>query len=144
MLKKSLFAAFIVLAFVSFSLAQKVYTPAKDSAERKAILGALRVPVEKELKQKVQFSVDNFNVQSNWAFVGGAPQNMSGGAPNFKGTDYQKRIDVDAFDNNIFALLKKTGGRWKVVTYMIGCTDVCYLNWTKDYKAPKKIFPGAE
>jgi hypothetical protein len=144
MLKKSILSLFVVLAFTSLAFAQSASTPAKDSAVRKAILSALRVPVEKELKQKIQFSVETIKVQGNWAFLGGALQNTSGGEPNFKGTDIQKRIDVDAFDNNIFALLKKTGGKWKVVTYLIGCTDVCYLPWAKDYKAPKAIFPSSE
>lgn len=144
MLKKILFSSLLVMILGFMTYAQKVTTPAKGSAERAAILNALRVPVEKELKQKIQFSIEHFNVQGNWAFLDGASQNMAGGEPNFKGTDYQGRIDVDAFDNNIFALFKRTGGRWKVVTYQIGCTDVCYLPWAKDYKAPKAIFPSYE
>lgn len=144
MLKKSFVGLSIVFICAAAAFAQKVYTPEKGSAERTAIFNALRVPVEKELKQKIQFSVQNFKVQGNWAFLDGASQNMSGGEPNFKGTEYQGRIDVDAFDNNIFALFKKTGGKWKVVTYQIGCTDVCYLPWAKDYKAPKAIFPSSE
>ena len=144
MLKKSLISLSIILVFAGAAFAQKVYTPEKGSAERTAILNALRAPVEKELKQKIQFALENFNVQGNWAFLGGASQNADGGEPDFKKTEYQKRIDVDAFDNNIFALLKKTGGKWKVVTYLIGCTDVCYLGWDKQYKAPKAIFPSYE
>lgn len=144
MLKKSLFSLTIVLALVSVSLAQKVYTPAKGSTERTAILTALRLPVEKELKQKVQFSVENFKSNGTWAFLSGDPQNMNGGRPNYKGTEYQEAIDSDMFDNNFFALLKKTGGKWKVVTYAIGCTDVCYLSWWKEHKAPKAIFPYTE
>ena len=141
MLKKSLFTLLIVLAFASFGLAQGATTPAKGSSERTAILNTLRIPVEKELKQKVQFAVNDFKVNGSWAFVSGEPQNMSGGRPNYKGTEYQTAIDSDAFDNNFFALLKKTSGKWKVVTYSIGCTDVCYATWWKDYKAPKAIFP---
>lgn len=144
MLKKILFS-FAIVVFLTMTIsAQKVTTPAKGSAERTAIFNALRVPVEKELKQKIQFSVQNFKVQGNWAFLEGVLQNTAGGEPNFKITDYQKRIDVDVFDNNIFALLKKTGGKWKIVTYQISCTDVCYLPWAKDYKAPKAIFPASE
>jgi hypothetical protein len=144
MLKKSLIILSIVLTFASGALAQAAYTPSKGSPERAAILSALRVPVEKELKQKIQFSVENFKVQGNWAFLSGEPQSMSGGRPNYKGTQYQSAIDAGAFDNNFFALLKKTGGKWKVVTSAIGCTDVCYLTWWKDYKAPKAIFPYTE
>ena len=105
------------------------------------ILNALSVPVSKELKQKVSFSTDEkFTVQKNWAFVAGQVRNQRGGNPNWKITDYQKRIDVDAFEDNLFALLKKTNGKWRVVAYLIGCTDVCYLDWDKEYKAPKALF----
>jgi hypothetical protein len=141
MLKKSLISLSIVLILAGAAFAQKVYTPEKGSPERTAILNALRVPVEKELKQKVSFNVEDFNVQGAWAFLSGAPRNTDGGPPVYKGTPYEDAEDSGAFDNNFFALLKKTGGKWKVVTYAIGCTDVCYATWWKDHKAPKAIFP---
>lgn len=123
---------------------QAVHIPAKGSAERKAILDALRIPVERELKQKVLFVAEHFNVSGNWAFVGGDPQAPEGGRPNYRGTPYQEAIDADMFDNNFFAILKKTGKRWKVIHYDIGCTDVCYADWWRRYKAPKAIFPYTE
>ena len=141
MLKKSVFGFLIVLACASFDFAQSADTPAKDSSVRKAILSALRVPVEKKLKQKIVFNIDHFKVQGVWAFLSGEPQNTTGGKPDYKGTAYQAAIDAGMFDNNFFALLKKTGGKWKIVTYAIGCTDVCALDWSTQYKAPKEIFP---
>ena len=144
MLKKLFVVLSIALIFAVSNFAQTVYTPEKGSAERTAILNALRVPVEKELKQKIQFSIDTFRVQDNWAFVNGMPQNSSGGEPNYKNTPYQDAIENGAFDNNFQALLKKSGGKWKVVTYTVGCTDVCWLGWDEKYKAPKAIFPNAE
>lgn len=141
MLKKNICGLLLIFAFTAAAaFAQKVHTPAKNSTERSAILGALRVPVSKELKQEVSFLANAFKVQGNWAFVGGQAQNAKGGAPNWKITEYQKRIDVDSFEDNLFALLKKSGGKWRVVTYMIGCNDVCYLGWDKEYKAPPAIF----
>jgi hypothetical protein len=144
MLKKSLFGLSIVLIFALSVSAQKVYTPEKGSAERTAILNALRAPVEKELKQKVQFAIDQFNVQGNWAFLNGEPQNLSGERPNYRGTKYQSAVDDGAFDNNFQALLRKTGGKWRVVTYAIGCTDVCWFGWWTRHKAPKAIFPATD
>lgn len=144
MLKKSLVGLFIVLTFAGGAFAQATYTPGKSSAERAAMLSALRVPVEKELKQKISFSIDHFKAQGNWAFLSGEPQNASGGRPNYRRTRYREAVDSGAFDNNFFALLKKTGGKWKVVAYAIGCTDVCYVSWWKEYKAPKAIFPYTE
>jgi hypothetical protein len=144
MLRKTTFILMVISIFAGAAFAQAAYTPAKGSAERTAILSALRPPVEKELKQKIQFSIDNFKVSGNWAFISGEPQNMSGGRPNYRGTEYQEAINDGMFDNNFFALLRKTGGKWRVVTYAIGCTDVCYATWWKDYKAPKAIFPYTE
>ena len=144
MLKKSLISLSVILFLSCAAFAQSVTEPGKGSAERTAILNALRVPVEKALKQKVQFSVQTIKVRGNWAFVNGEPQNSSGEKPDYSQTEFQEAIDEGMFDNNFQALLKKTGGKWKVVTYAIGCTDVCWLGWDKEFKAPKAIFPNAE
>jgi hypothetical protein len=134
----------MIVALSGIAYSQSVYTPEKGSAERTAILNALRVPVERDLKQKVVFVTDNFKVQGTWAFVSGTPQSPSGGAPNYAGTKYDEAENEGAFDNNFFALLRKTAGKWKVTTYAIGCTDVCFADWWKRYKAPKTIFPYTE
>ena len=145
MIKKSIFStAFVLGIFALTSFAQTAYVPAKGSTERTAIMNALRVPVEKELKRKTIFAVNNFKVQGNWAYLDGKPQQADGSKMDYRGTQYQEAINAGMFDDNIFALLKKTGGKWKVVIFMIGCTDVCYLPWSKDYKAPKAIFPSIE
>lgn len=142
---KIFFLAFSIVLFSAGAVfAQKTYTPAKGSAERTAILDALRAPVEKDLKQKIQFSVSDFKSSGVWAFVSGEPQNASGGRPNYRNTRYHDAVNAGIFDNNFFALLRKTGGKWRVVTYAIGCTDVCYATWWKDYKAPKAVFPYTE
>ena len=140
------FLQFIVLtaALATSVSAQTVHTPEKGSAERTAILNTLRVPVERELKQKIVFNLEHFRVAGNWAFLGGDPQSPGGGRPNYRATPYQEAIDADVFDNNIFALLRRTGTKWRVVTYAIGCTDVCYAAWWRRYKAPKAVFPYTE
>ena len=144
MLTKLMLGTLILLAITTTALAQPAYTPEKGSPERKAILDALRVPVEQDLKQKVVFVADNFKVQGSWAFVGGTPQNAQGGEPDYTRTKYADQHDSGAFDNNFFAVLRKNAGRWKVVNYAIGCTDVCYGDWWRRFKAPKAIFPYTE
>lgn len=134
----------LFLSFVSAAFSQQVYTPEKGSSERKAILDALRVPVERDLKQRIVFVTDNFKVQGTWAFVGGNPQTPGGGDPDYRNTKYWEAVNAGAFDNNIFALLKKAAGKWKVVIYAIGCTDVCYADWWRRYRAPKAVFPYTE
>ena len=134
----------VVLLISAAAFGQAVYTPEKGSSERKAILDALRIPVERELKQKVVFNAENFNVSGTWAFLSGDPQSPLGGPPDYRGTQYQDAKDAGMFDNNFFALLRKTGGKWKVIRYAIGCTDVCYADWWQRYKAPKAVFPYTE
>jgi hypothetical protein len=144
MLKKLSISLFAILILSCAAFSQKAYTPEKGSKDRTAILDALRVPVEKELKQKIQFSTETFKVQGNWAFINGEPQSANGGEPNYSITKYADAIEEGIFDNNFQALLKKTGGKWKVVTFAIGCTDVCWYGWDKDFKAPKAIFPATD
>ena len=141
-LKISIAIGLLILANAAH--AQTAYEPANGSAERKAILDALRVPVERDLKQKVVFVADSFKVQGNWAFVSGTPQGANGSTPDYSKTKYADAVDSGAFDNNFFALLKKAAGKWRVTTYAIGCTDVCYTDWWSRYKAPKTIFPYTE
>jgi hypothetical protein len=143
MIKRCAACLLVLIAAVSAAAAQ-VHSPEKNSAERKAILDALRVPVEKELKQKIVFVVEHLNVSGTWAFVAGEPQSPTSGRPNYKGTAYWDAIEAGAFDNNFFAVLKWSGRGWKVIHYDIGCTDVCYADWWRRYKAPKAVFPYTE
>lgn len=129
----------VILAAAFFASAQSVYSPEKGSVERKAILDALRVPVERDLKQKIVFVTDDLKVQGNWAFAHGRPTKPDGSQPNLKNTAWSDAEDL--FDNNFFGLLRKSNGKWRVITHALGCTDVCYLDWWKRYKAPKAIFP---
>lgn len=134
----------VSIMMTSVASAQEAYTPERGSKVRKDIVDALRVPVEKELGQEIIFIVNELKVSGNWAFFQAIPQKPGGGLPDFSRTKYQEAIDGDYFDNNVNSLLKKSGGKWKIVTYEIGCTDVCYALWWKEYQAPKSIFPYTE
>lgn len=146
-----LFPAIVALAAISVSAQSGgiiqggtaktgAYTPDRGSPERKAILDALRVPIEKELKQSVIFKIDHFKVQSDWAFVLGQPQQPDGSRLDYSGTVYQKAVDAGAFDDGVIGLLRNTNGKWRVVQYVIGATDVPYVDWDKKYRAPRAIF----
>jgi hypothetical protein len=78
-------------------------------------------------------------VMGDWAFIAGRVRDAQGGEPNWKLTKYQEFIDSNDFEDNLFALLKKKNGKWRVVTYLINCHDICYLDWDRRYKAPKAI-----
>lgn len=134
----------ILAIFVLSLTALAQSAPQKGMQERRAVLDALRVPVERDLKQKIAFVVDAFKVEGSWAFVSGTPQGPGGTEPDYTRTRYADAAEAGIFDNNFFALLKKTAGKWKVTTYAIGCTDVCYADWWRRYRAPKGVFPYTE
>src|SRR5687767_9558593 len=81
-------------------LAQRAATPKMGSPERKAIMDALRVPIQKKLKKKVVFKVDHIKVQNGWAFLYGVPQQPNGKAMDYKGTVYEQAIKDGMFDDN--------------------------------------------
>lgn len=119
---------------------EQVLSPKVGSQERTLILDTLRKPVEKELKQKVKFKVDSLKTQRDWAFMRGQPQGVDGKAIDYKVTPYREALEEGLFDDGICALLHKEAGKWKVVVYVIGATDVAWDGWDKEYKAPQAIF----
>ena len=142
---KAIFLPIFGLLIFALSIsAQTVDHPEKGSTERSALLETLRSSVEKELKQKIVFVVNQINVQGMWAFVDGRLRTTDGKVPKWKGTPYAQAATYGAQSDGISALLKRTGSTWRIVTKAIGCTDVCYVDWWKRYKAPKAIFPYTE
>ena len=137
-------ARVLILIFLSAgapaTAQETVYTPAAGSGERKAIMDTLRVPVERELKQKVVFKVDHLKVRSDWAFIRGVSEQPGGKAIDYRDTRYREAIEQGVFDDWFCALLRRQGGKWKVVVYSIGATDVVYEGWDKEHKAPSEIF----
>ena len=113
---------------------------AVGSQTRKAVLGALRAVVHPQLEKSVVFRVDHLKIQAGWAFMRGVPRHPSGKPMNYQGTAYQEAIERGIFDDWICALLRKQHDRWRVVAYTIGATDVPYVGWAQQYRAPPGIF----
>jgi hypothetical protein len=122
----------------------KLHSAKDGTPESKAILDALRVPVEQKLGQKVLFVVDGVTVQDGFAFVAGRPVQPSGADIDYADTPYAEQVQAGAFDDAVYALLRWTGGSWKVLVYNIGATDVAWSPWAAEYGAPAAIFPGLE
>lgn len=124
------------MSLIALMLAVTGFTvPPPGSDLRKSILGALRPSIEKRLGAGVEFRVTLIRVQHDWAFVVADPQRR-GGKPidghEIFGEDFSNmdRLRVDA-------MLRKQSGRWVVVEYAIGATDV----WHCDV-GPKSLKAG--
>ena len=114
------------------------HTPKPGSAERKAIMDAMRVPVEKDLKMSVIFVVDHpeifFRVVGDWAFVGATFRHPDG-TP--MGKDYYAKMGDVSDDAQ--ALLHRVHGKWQVVTHVTAPTDVEWMEWPAKYHAPANV-----
>lgn len=138
---KYLLSILLLCAAQVASAQSETETPAPGSPLRVALMDAVRTAVEPELEQHVVFKIDQLKVKNGWAFMRGVPQLPDGGAVDYKKTKYQAAIREGMFDNNICALIhKKTNGEWWVVEFKLGSTDVPWVTWPAQYKAPKSIF----
>ncbi len=109
-------------------------TPAKGNAERKAIMDALRANTKnvKGLSGNIIFTVDRLQVQNGWAFIFATPQSADGKPL----TKFQEWCELD---QQIVALLKKSGKSWRVVARDVCPSDVSYGDWDRKYGAPRSI-----
>jgi hypothetical protein len=125
----SLSAALLaVIISPSLSLARSgVYTPAKGSAERKAIMDAMRAKGD---DQDRIFVVRRLKISGNWAWLDCDPQSRDGS------NHYEPES----------ALLRKSGGKWKVVDQPCGEGDCDFDSEIsrirgENPQAPNAIFP---
>ena len=109
---------------------------------RRQLLDTLRPAIQRDLGgQAVQFMVDRLRVQGDWAFYAGSIQQPNGRPIDFSRTRYASEIEEGFFDGpGTYALLRRNGGSWRVVTFVVGPTDVAYLAWPDEYRAPAALF----
>lgn len=111
----------------------KPYTPTAGSKERKIILDSLRLPVQKQVGQKIVFYNVQIKAQSGWAYVQCIARD-------------QKGRPLSYWDNmlpTIVAGLRQNGPRWKV-TYWGAASDIGPLIEARQRnpRAPRVIFPA--
>lgn len=121
-------------------LTRELHSPVAGSAERTAILDALRGPVEAELEQPVVFKVNLIRAQGEWAFVRATPLQPGGNRIDYLNTKFREQVENGAFDDSVDALVKYTNGSWQPVIYVIGATDVAWSLWPQEYGAPEALF----
>ena len=136
---------FAIACGVAPALAQSgVTTPKPGSAERKAILDALRVPVQRDLKMPVIFvvhkPVHDLRVKQGWAFVVAEFRHSNGdpmGPAYFAETHGGSSSDA-------CGLLHLVHGRWRIVDHMTGPSDVYWGEWQREHHTPPGLVPDQE
>jgi hypothetical protein len=125
--------AFSILGFAlilgSSSNAQNATTTGANSAERPAILNALRVNSERDLGRPIRFVVKTLTVTDNVAFVAVMPERQNGQRIDIRQTPVGRRGEGSEWDGvHTEGLLYKRNGRWVLEHYSVGSTDLWYDN----------------
>lgn len=118
---------------------QSARTPASASAEREAIMNALRVPAKKDLGRDVIFKVERLRVAGEWAYARVSPTLPDGSELDYSTTKFRKQIELGAFDPQAEALLQRNADGWKVLEWVFGRTDVASVTWGERYRFPKSL-----
>lgn len=105
------------------------------AGERKAILDAFRVPIERDLKQPVVFAVQRYRVIGDWAFVMATPKRPGGGE-----IAWARTVCSGDVSHLAGGLMKREAGRWIVRDYALCPTDVAWDGWPEQYGAPRALF----
>jgi hypothetical protein len=120
------FMMLMMLASFQSVFTQVVHTPAPNSKERKEILTVLKAKIDQDGAKDAIIVPYFLKVKGNWAYLSGLPK---------------KNSTVEQYDYNVKTLLKKLDGKWEVVKYLVGSNDFATIDWWKEFKAPKAIFP---
>ena len=132
MVRSKIAFAFALLstAWAAEAQVNAVAPPRVHSAQRAAILNAIRPAVELELGRNVEFVPSCVQVWKGWALVAAEPQRQGG-----RKIDRRILPDWDNRDGlTVTALLQFRYGRWNLVGHAIGATDVWY-----DGQAPRPL-----
>lgn len=114
-----------------------------DVDTRNALLTALTPVIEYELGggQKLSFKVLEARTQGDWGWVSATPLTLEGTPVNWAKTKFDEQNREGMLDGGgrTNALLQKTNGVWEVRAFDIGSTDVAWLNWPAEYRAPAEL-----
>jgi hypothetical protein len=132
----------LVLAFAQAAGAQqRPHTPERGSPERQALMDALRETVRRELGKPVIFEVRELRVLGDWAFADVSPRSPDGSPLDFRGTPMEEAWREGFVDDGMYAILRRQGGRWRVVRHAIGPTDVAWMAWEDELRLPRALLP---
>lgn len=119
----------------------RLHTPGKGTAERKAILDAARAPLARQLGKSLMMVVQVLRTDGHWAYLQATPYSADGKGPfDWSGTPFARDIEDGFASDILMVLLERNGAGWRVLELVIGPTDVAWLNWAESYRLPEALF----
>ncbi len=136
----ALLCAACLLFLTTAAHAQPVQEPARGTAERSAILNAIRPLAEAHFGAPVEFVVSWLRAGGGWAFAGVAPQRPGGAPIDLRTTVYASEADyMDGLQT--YVLLRYQYDRWNVVDFAVGPTDVFWHGHPLYRQVPPGLTP---
>jgi hypothetical protein len=129
---KIIFRAFVVLLLSVFASVSYAWDePARGSADRSALMDAIRPHIEWDLGAPIEFVIVQLRVSENVAYASVGPQRPGGGIIDPYSTPGYSRGDLypDAMDGtSVSVLYRKLRNTWVAVHFSIGATDVWFAS----------------
>jgi hypothetical protein len=117
-----------------------LFTPKRGDALRKSLMNAARDPISADIGQRVIFVVAVLNTDGQWAYLQARPVQPNGSEINWSKTPFANEIRQGVMSDVAMVLMFRDGDVWRVVDYVLGPTDVFWLNWIDAYDLTKKLF----
>ncbi|SON55163.1 hypothetical protein HDIA_1622 [Hartmannibacter diazotrophicus] len=138
---------FVLLAQVALAAgpaaAQNAYEPKRGSAERAAIMDAVRPVAASHVGAPVEFVVEDLKVFGDRAYAALKMQRPGGKAIDMAGTPNARKYGYDPNEYpGIYALLLRRGGGWTVASEMFSPFEPPF-GGPKDCSAWRSVLPVA-
>ncbi len=127
-------------AIVASPASAEPLTPPPGSAERRAVLDAVRPSMEAKIGPPVVFVVHVIQVWGDWAYVQAVPQRPGGVPIDWSRTRFKEDFEKDFMTDIVMGLLRNDGGKWTLVDFVLGPTDVFWESWVPKYRLPRQMF----
>jgi hypothetical protein len=102
---------------------------------------ALTPVVGESIGHPVSLQVETFNTEGDWGWIIAQPWTPEGTQIDWSQTRYAERAAQGVLDGGgtTYALLKRENGRWRVVDFAVGPTDVAWADWPERHGAPASL-----
>lgn len=137
----------IVSAFVLTALAGACSPPAATDGPMSAaqtqdvLIAALTPVIAGDLGQPVTFAVETARTEGEWGWVIATPKTQAGEPIDFSQTKYAEHAEAGVLDGEglTYALLQRQNGEWSVKAFVVGPSDVAWIDWPQRYGAPPAL-----
>lgn len=101
----------------------------------------VRSRVESDLAQPVEFGALEVGMSARFAGVRAVPLGQDGAPIDFSRIPkYAPTVAAGSFDTQVYALLEKSDGKWRLIEYEIGDKGHPDSNWLAKHGAPQGLF----